>query len=77
MKRFGIALGLALTVASLASIGCTASSTDEEVETEEVKKSEGKLSCNRSAGGCTTLERYCANTGRTMYCTLDGRCWCA
>ncbi len=77
MKRLAILLALAL--ASLSTVACTADAGDEgtEEETEAVEKSAAALSCSPRNGGCITLERYCQRTGGTMYCRLGGDCWCA
>jgi hypothetical protein len=77
MKRPAILLTLAFALASVGLMACTGSTIDEDQEQEEVKQSEDALRCDQSGGGCLTLERYCARTGRTMYCQLGGSCWCS
>lgn len=84
MKR--LALVLALALASISSVACTASSEPEEQgDAEEAQKSEDALqntatvlTCNRwRNGGCATLQTWCNNRGRELRCDFNGNCYCA
>ena len=84
MNRFGIALALGL--ASLTSIACTAS-TEEEAQTEQTEQSAEAListppgrpglTCRRfPRDTCVTVQTYCNNHGGKLWCDLAGNCQC-
>lgn len=86
MPRFALVLALAL--AAISSVACTASSEpDAQGDGEEVTKSEdplanttptGTLTCNRWKGDhCITLGNWCNRQGRDLKCDLQGNCTCA
>lgn len=81
MKTLGIVL--ALVVASLGSIGCTASSDDgqeEAAQTEDELRVGGgstSLTCHRfPTDTCVSVGTYCRNHGGQLVCDLYGNCTC-
>ena len=87
MNRLGIVVALAL--ASVSSIACTASSEDEqtasseetkgskEAKDEHVGQTAEALSCQRfPRDTCVTLQTYCNNHGGQLWCDLQGNCTC-
>jgi hypothetical protein len=80
MNRLGIVLALAL--ASVSSVACTASSDDEQ---EDVGQTEDKLlraptsslTCHRfPEDTCISAGTYCRNHGGQLWCDLSGFCTC-
>jgi hypothetical protein len=80
MNRLGIVLALAL--ASVSSVACTASDEgpDEEVGQSEDKLNVqvgGGLTCHRfPTDTCISVGTYCRNHGGQLWCDLYGNCTC-
>ena len=85
MNRLGIVLALAL--ASIGSVACTASSEEGEDpapsaaeaqgQEEHLGQSQEKLSCHRfPKDSCVTLGSYCERHGGQLWCDLQGFCTC-
>ena len=87
MNRLGIVLALAL--ASVGSVACTASSEEGQEQTppseegqaqgqeEHLGQSQEKLSCHRfPTDSCVTLGSYCERHGGQLWCDLQGFCTC-
>ncbi|HSO36412.1 MAG TPA: hypothetical protein VLT33_27995 [Labilithrix sp.] len=87
MNRLYIVLALAL--ASLSSVACTASSEEPQGEEqtasseeaqgqeEHLGQSQEKLSCHRfPKDTCVTVGSYCERHGGQLWCDLYGNCTC-
>jgi hypothetical protein len=87
MNRLGIVLALAL--ASVSSVACTASSEEPQGDAETASseapqgqeehlgQSQEKLSCHRfPKDTCVTVGSYCERHGGQLWCDLYGNCTC-